>query len=184
MSSTTDADDESASSSSSSTTLTARREKFAGGVAAVDEKVEGVLVNWSRREKIAGGVATTMTARREKIGGGPVAVDSKVEGVLVNWCRKMAVDERRLRQVVPTAMELLGDCFGKITIIPFRVSLTTSFWVALRVCSGGSTCRDLRRLEQISGVPAKLVLTTESRLARGLKRRRSRDDHVEGWAEC
>lgn len=116
-----------------------------------------------------------------------MAVDMKVEGVLVNWCRRMAVDERRSRQVVSTVVELLGGgCLGKMTVLPFRVCLATSFWVAMRVCRLGSddTCRDLRRLEQISGVPGKLILATESRLARVLKRRRSRDNHEEGWAEC
>jgi len=129
--------------------------------------------------------------RREKGGSGggvggasTVAVDSKVEGVLVNWCRRMAVavDESR---VVPTAMELLGGCFDRMTNLPFRISVTASLWMALRLCSsGGATCQDLRKLEQISGVPAKLLLATESRLARALKRRRSRDNHEEGWAEC
>lgn len=125
--------------------------------------------------------------RREKGGDGggggvvAVAVDKKVEGVLVNWCRRMAVDERR---VVPTAMELLGGCFNRMTNMPFRVSLTASLWVAFRLCGGGATCQDLRKLEQISGVPAKLLLATESRLARALKRRRSRENHEEGWAEC
>lgn len=130
--------------------------------------------------------ASAARMRIEKGGGGgggvaAVAVDKKVEGVLVNWCRRMAVDERR---VVPTAMELLGGCFNRMTNLPFRVSLTASLWVAFRFCGYRAACQDLRKLEQISGVPAKLLVATESRLARALKRRRSRDNHEEGWAEC
>lgn len=124
--------------------------------------------------------------RRENKRSVGVAVDLKVEGVLVNWCRRMSVYESKSCSVVTTAVELLGGCLNRMTVLPFRVSLAASFWAAMRVrrCLRGDTCRDLRRLEQISGVPAKLILATESRLARALKRRRPREDHEEGWAEC
>lgn len=131
-------------------------------------------------------VSSAARKRKEKKRSVGVAVDLKVEGLLVNWCRIMSVDERKSWDVVTTAVELLGGCSNRMTVLPFRVSLAASFWVAMRVrrCLGGDTCRDLRRLEQISGVPAKLILATESRLARSIKRRRSREDHEEGWAEC
>uniref|UniRef100_A0A7C9A321 B box-type domain-containing protein n=1 Tax=Opuntia streptacantha TaxID=393608 RepID=A0A7C9A321_OPUST len=131
-------------------------------------------------------VSSAARKRREKKRSVGVAVDLKVEGVLVNWCRRMSVDERKSWKVVTTAVELLGGCLNRMTVLPFRVSLAASFWVAMRVCCclGGDTCRDLRRLEQISGVPAKLILATESRIARAVKRRQSRADHEEGWAEC
>ncbi|KMS97208.1 hypothetical protein BVRB_7g177600 [Beta vulgaris subsp. vulgaris] len=142
---------------------------------------------------------TSLRKRREKVDGqrrekGTVVVDLKVEGVLVNWCKRMeVVQERDIGQVVNMAVELLSGCLDRITVLPFRVLLATSFWVAVRFClrgSGGggtqsaSTCQDLRRVEQISGVPAKLILATEAKLARVIKRRRSREDHEEGWAEC
>ncbi|XP_021720322.1 B-box zinc finger protein 32-like [Chenopodium quinoa] len=127
--------------------------------------------------------------RRER--NSTVVVDLKVEGILVNWCKRMGVvEERDYGKVVNMAVELLSGCLDGITVWPFRVSLAASFWVAIRVCgsrsssSAASTCQDLRRLEQISGVPAKLILATEAKIARVIKRRRSRKDHEEGWAEC
>lgn len=121
--------------------------------------------------------------RREKAGGQLPAVDFKVEGVLVNWCRRMAVEQKKSRRVIHTAVEVLGGCLDRMTVFPFRVSLAAAVWVALRLC-GGDACQELRRVEMTSGVPAKLILATESRFARVLKRRRSCEDHVEGWAEC
>lgn len=152
---------------------------------------------------------TSFRKRREKLGGvdvkrgkGTVVPDLKVEGVLVNWCKKMSgcggsgVEERQIGAVVNTAVELLSGCLDEITSLPFRVSLAACFWVAIKVVrrrsgvhsSGGasstSTCQDLRRVEQISGVPAKLILATEVKLARVIKRRQPRNDQEEGWAEC
>lgn len=105
------------------------------------------------------------------------------EGVLENWCRRMGVEDRKRRKVIPTAVKLLRGCVDRMTVLPFRVSLAAALLVALRV-RGGDTCQDLRKVERISGVPAKLILAIESRLARVLKRKRSREDSEESWAEC
>lgn len=136
--------------------------------------------------------------RRRRERGTVAVVDLKVEGVLVNWCRRMGVvEEREIGQVVNMAVELISGCLDGITVLPFRVSLAASFWVAVRVVCcrgrrgggggglrGASACQDLKSVEQISGVPAKLILATEAKLARVIRRRRSREDHEEGWAEC
>ncbi|KAL2932760.1 B-box zinc finger protein 32 [Bienertia sinuspersici] len=142
------------------------------------------------------------TKRREKVeirkrGKGKMVMDLKVEGVLVNWCKRIGVlEDKEINQVVNMAVELMGGCLDRIAVLPFRVSLAASFWVAVRVCRRGggvgvqlpsadsSACQDLKRVEQISGVPAKLILATEAKLARVIKRKRSREDHKEGWAEC
>ncbi|KAH9619551.1 hypothetical protein KSS87_009877 [Heliosperma pusillum] len=121
--------------------------------------------------------------RRSNTKGGimGIPVDTKVEGVLVNWSRNIGLEDAR---VVQSAAEILSGCTDKMTILPLRVSLATAFWLAMRLCYGEtSTCQTLRRLEQISGVPAKLIIATEQRMARVIKRRQPREDHEEGWAE-
>ncbi|XP_021761916.1 B-box zinc finger protein 32-like [Chenopodium quinoa] len=171
-----DDDDDSLSSSSSCISSTGD---------AAEDAAEMTSSSISKRAKMAD------VRRRERNSRSTVVVDLKVEGILVNWCKKMGVvEERDYGKVVNMAVELLSGCLDGITVWPFRVSLAASFWVAIRVCgsrslsSAASTCQDLRRLEQISGVPAKLILATEAKLARVIKRRRSREDHEEGWAEC
>ncbi|KNA22382.1 hypothetical protein SOVF_034670 [Spinacia oleracea] len=154
----------------------------------------------STGEEAAVSSSSTMSRKRVKVDvrrreKGTAVVDLKVEGVLVNWCRRMGVvEEKDVSQVVNMAVELLSGCLDGITVWPFRVSLAASFWVAVRVCcrrGGGARClspppttQDLRRVEQISGVPAKLIIATEAKLARVIKRRSSRVNHEEGWAEC
>ncbi|XP_074288058.1 B-box zinc finger protein 32 [Silene latifolia] len=120
--------------------------------------------------------------RRSTNGGmTTISVDAKVGGILVNWSRTLGVEDPR---VVQTAAEILSRCTDKMTILPLRVSLATVFWLAMRLCYGEtSNCQTLRRLEQISGVPAKLIIATEHRMARVIKRRQPREDHEEGWAE-
>ncbi|KAK9734145.1 hypothetical protein RND81_04G118100 [Saponaria officinalis] len=116
---------------------------------------------------------------RRRSGGAAVAVDEKVEGILVNWCRKMDMKENNNSNVVKMVVEVLSRCMGKMTILPFRVLLAAAFWAVIRTRGGG----ELTRLEQISGVPGQLIVATESRLARVVKRRQTREDHEEGWAE-
>ncbi|XP_057549734.1 B-box zinc finger protein 32-like [Amaranthus tricolor] len=121
---------------------------------------------------------------------GMVVTDLKLEGILLNWCSKMEIaEEAKFGQVVTMAVELLTGCLDKITILPFRVSLAAAFWIAIKVCNRrngafySSTCQDLKRVEQISGVPVKLILAAEAKIVRVVKRRRSSDNHEEGWAE-
>ncbi|XP_074295671.1 B-box zinc finger protein 32-like [Silene latifolia] len=113
-------------------------------------------------------------------------VDGRVEGILVNWSRRMGVEERK---VVKVAAEVVTAWrMDKMTVVPLRVVLAAALWVGIRVrvrvsggnCGGGEL---LRRLEQISGVPVKLILIMGSRLARVVKCRGSRVDDQEGSAE-
>lgn len=46
------------------------------------------------------------------------------------------------------------------------------------------TWKVLKRLEEISGVPAKLILAAESKLERALSKEQRHLDLKEGWAEC
>lgn len=87
--------------------------------------------------------------------------------------------------------------------LPLRVCLAASMWLGLRLSLDKSalTWKLLKRLEEISGVPAKIILAAESKLGRAVSSVRGGrgggevvdgdgdgdDDHerlVEGWAEC
>ncbi|XP_057535795.1 B-box zinc finger protein 32-like [Amaranthus tricolor] len=162
-----DYDDDRSSSCSSCVSST--------GEAAVEE-IESTS---SQKRKVAG----ETVRKREK---GTVVVDLKVEGILVNWCRRIGFrEEREIGKVVSIAVEIMSGCLRKITILPFRVLLAASFWICCQNCGAHSlsTCEDLKKVEKISGVPAKLILATEAKLSRVIKRRCSREDHEEGWAE-
>ncbi|KAK9281470.1 hypothetical protein L1049_004391 [Liquidambar formosana] len=113
----------------------------------------------------------------------PSKVDAKAEGIFVNWCRKLGLS---YNYTVRVASQALSVCLAELTVLPFRVSVAASFWFSLRLRreSATSTCQNLKRLEEISGVPAKLILATESKLARVLRVRKELRDQEEGWAEC
>ncbi|XP_052174492.1 B-box zinc finger protein 32 [Diospyros lotus] len=115
------------------------------------------------------------------------AVDSKAEGILVNWCRKLGLSGVISSAVVPFAIQGLRICVDELFPVPsFRVLLAASLWFSLRLRGDRSlsTWHALKRLEQISGVPGKLLLASESKLWRMFRRRNS-DSHQleEGWAE-
>ncbi|CAB4272002.1 unnamed protein product [Prunus armeniaca] len=115
------------------------------------------------------------------------SVDAKAEGSFVNWCSKLGLNGNYTAAVVSTASNALGFCLGRLTGVPLRVCLAASFWFGLRFCGDRSvsTRQNLRRIEELSGVPAKLILAVEAKLGRELRIRRARrDDLEEGWAEC
>ncbi|KAK6915206.1 hypothetical protein RJ641_020323 [Dillenia turbinata] len=129
------------------------------------------VVSYRRKEE----KSTTSSEKKEK------SVAVKAEGILVNWCRKLGVDGN---SVVGLASHAFAVCASKFTGLPLRVALTASLWVGLK-CGGYGRCENLKRVEEISGVPAKLVVAVESRLARVMmKMRKPRPDLEEGWAEC
>ncbi|XP_043712120.1 B-box zinc finger protein 32-like [Telopea speciosissima] len=113
----------------------------------------------------------------------PTNVDVKAEGILVNWCMKLGL---KISFYVPLVTQAFGMCLTKLMVLPFRVSLASALWFSWKFCEGtpASTCQNLKRLEQISGVPAKLILFAESKLARVLKIKETQLDQEEGWAEC
>ncbi|XP_030499327.2 B-box zinc finger protein 32 [Cannabis sativa] len=126
--------------------------------------------------------------RRRK---GLISVDTKTEGIFEKWCREIGLNGD-LAVVVRLASEALGFCVARSRLLPFRVSLAASFWYGLRSIDKSSsaeaarTLHRLRRLQQLSGVPIKLIVAVELQLDRELKaqKNRRRDDLKEGWAEC
>ncbi|CAK9146086.1 unnamed protein product [Ilex paraguariensis] len=112
-------------------------------------------------------------------------VDSKAEGIFGTWCRKLGLGGDV--DVVKMSSDAFGVFSEKLTVLPFRVRLAASLWFCLKLCGdrSASTWQVLKRLEEISGVPAKLILAAESKLARVLKvRKPRRHEEEEGWAEC
>ncbi|KAJ8759998.1 hypothetical protein K2173_010854 [Erythroxylum novogranatense] len=119
-------------------------------------------------------VKTTVT------GDVPRAV-AKAEGIFVIWCTKLGLNGDL---VVPSATRAIGLCWARLSgAVPLRVSLAASFWLGVKLCGDktSATWQNLRSLEEVSGVPIKLITALESKLEHFLKR--SRQDLKEGWAE-
>ncbi|KAB5539176.1 hypothetical protein DKX38_016709 [Salix brachista] len=106
------------------------------------------------------------------------------EGVFVNWCKRLGLNSNLVVQRATRAMAL---CFGRLAL-PFRVSLAAAFWFGVRLCGDKSaaTLQNLRRLEEASGVPSKLIVTVEMKIEQALrsKRLQLQKEMEEGWAEC
>lgn len=108
----------------------------------------------------------------------------KAEGIFVNWCGKLGV---QVDGAVRMACKALKVCLDRWTVLPFRVCLAASMWLGLRLSLEKSvlTWKVLKRLEEISGVPAKIILAAESKLERALRgEHRRRLELEEGSAEC
>ncbi|KAM1016523.1 hypothetical protein ACFX2A_047198 [Malus domestica] len=115
------------------------------------------------------------------------SVDARAKGSFVNWCKRLGVNGNLAESVVSTASNAFGFCLERLASVPPRVCLAASFWFGLRFCGDRSvfTCQNLRRVEELSGVPVKLILAVEAKLGSELRVRRARrDDLEEGWAEC
>ncbi|KAK8572676.1 hypothetical protein V6N13_048251 [Hibiscus sabdariffa] len=110
-----------------------------------------------------------------------------LEGVLTVWCRKLGLKQHS--SVVSAAASALRFCVERLKGLPFRLSLAAAFWLGLRRSRNTSEAswRNLKRVEELSGVPGKVIVAVEPRLARAMRlrlRKRIRPDMEEGWAEC
>ncbi|KAE8723429.1 hypothetical protein F3Y22_tig00012385pilonHSYRG00009 [Hibiscus syriacus] len=113
-----------------------------------------------------------------------VSYRNDMEGVLTVWCKKLGLKQH---SVVSTAASALGFCLERLKGLPFKLSLAAAFWLGLRTTRDTSVAswRNLRRVEELSGVPAKVIVAVEPRLARAMRlRKRIKPDLEEGWAEC
>ncbi|KAL0414958.1 UNVERIFIED_CONTAM: hypothetical protein Slati_3327700 [Sesamum latifolium] len=139
-----------------------------------------------------GGVDSSSTATTGKKSEQQRVEYLKAEGILGNWCRKLGVGVRG-EVAVGVACRIVRavcvDGWEWRRVLPFRVWVAASMWLGLRA-SGEKSWEVLKRLEEISGVPAKIIGAAEGRLERGLRgggggRRRRRVEALEeGWAEC
>nr|GLL23310.1 B-box zinc finger protein 32-like [Ipomoea trifida] len=125
--------------------------------------------------------------KRPPRGARSEAVDPVAEGIFVNWCARLGIGGGEDKHVTRKARGAFRLCLAHMTALPYRVSLAASLWFGLRRCPGkpGHTWRALRRLEQISGVPAKLIASAESKLQLAEKAGKQRRQWLtEGWDEC
>ncbi|CAL9079228.1 unnamed protein product [Musa textilis] len=108
-------------------------------------------------------------------------VDERVEWFLLDWSRRMGLRSRR--PCAEASARVVAACEELTAALPLRVSLATALWLAIKFCEDeASSARGrgaaLRRLEACSGVPARLILAAESRIAGCVRVAK------EGWAEC
>lgn len=111
-------------------------------------------------------------------------VDARAEGILGIWRQRMGLSES---SVVDRAARALGSCDGEMTALPLRLLLAASFWLGLRVCGGRRNATwqaQIRKLEEVSGVPAKMIAAAASKLARTSGVRRAGRGLEEGCGEC
>ncbi|XP_016445560.1 B-box zinc finger protein 32-like [Nicotiana tabacum] len=108
-------------------------------------------------------------------------------GVFMHWCTKLGMCGEEGAVVLQTACGALGICLGRFRVLPLRVSLVASLWFGLKSSGDRSKSmrRYLKRLEEISGVPAKLILAYELKLRQIMKadKQRRRQGMEESWGE-
>ncbi|XP_057474046.1 B-box zinc finger protein 32 [Actinidia eriantha] len=144
-------------------------------------KAEGILVNWCRKLGLRGHCAVVV----------PVFPKASFDK-----CDKICKISNEVGlglgledyQTGPKGLGVVGwiACEGRV--LPLRVRLAVWLWWSLRWKGCGdksaSTCQVLKRLEEISGVPAKLIVAATSQLSRVFHKRRSPSHpSQEAWAE-
>ncbi|GAA0175689.1 hypothetical protein LIER_28813 [Lithospermum erythrorhizon] len=145
--------------------------------------------------------AGAKSRNRNMVNGGQrvnLGIDSKMVGILVNWCKRLGVNDYNASDIIRTSCNVFAICGEKLTILPFRICLVASLWLGLRFSGikSLSILEGLTRLEQITGVPAKLISAAESKIERIYRsakqhqnnvqsQNHSQDDQLlkEGWAE-
>ncbi|XP_062223934.1 B-box zinc finger protein 32-like [Phragmites australis] len=112
---------------------------------------------------------------------------ARAEAVLEGWAKRMgfaAGAARRRAAAAAIALRALGRGVAAARV-PLRVAMAAALWTEITstaAVSGGDATL-LRRLEATAHVPARLVLTVASWMARASSRPSS-DDAEEGWGEC
>ncbi|XP_042385916.1 B-box zinc finger protein 32-like [Zingiber officinale] len=109
----------------------------------------------------------------------------EAEAILLGWSRRMGL--RGGRRCAEVGARVVAACGRTAAAQPLRVVLAAALWSSIKsfqveaadVESRGGAAA-LRRLEACSGVPARLILAAESRIARRVRVA----DAAEGWAEC
>lgn len=133
---------------------------------------------------------------------------------IANWSTKLHHHHHQLlnqKSIIPISIKLLELCLTRLPYIPVRVAAAASFWVAIRIThhrynnnsqttisNTSGAVSEIRRVEQVTDVPGKLILAVEGKLLRLLKRRKRcrrglagsmtmspvAVEFQEGWAEC
>ncbi|MQL90970.1 hypothetical protein Taro_023575 [Colocasia esculenta] len=132
--------------------------------------------------------ANRRPGRRRAAAAARRELDARTEAVVLSWCRRIGLGDARAPGAASHALVLGAQ---RMTGAPFRVVAAAAVWFAARLCCAEAAAMGgrrgegalLRRLEACSGVPAKLIVVAEARLARAMRRRHVADKE-EGWAEC
>lgn len=106
--------------------------------------------------------------------------EMRVEIVLRKWFRHLNL---RNPSMVPLAMDFVEKGLKKLGALSrqkIKICLAASFWLAATVCENQAHLPPVKRLEECSGIPSKLILLAESRLGRILRLKMQE----EGSAEC
>lgn len=106
--------------------------------------------------------------------------EMKVEIVFRKWFRHLNL---RNPSTVPLAMDLMEKGLQKLGALSrqkIKICLAASFWLAATLCEKQNHLPPVKRLEECSGIPSKLILLAESRLGRILRLKMQE----EGSAEC
>lgn len=116
----------------------------------------------------------------KRSGPGVLNAEMKVGLVLRKWCRQLNL---RNPSTLPLAMDLVVKGLQKLGALSrqkIRICLAAAFWLAATLSENSAHLPPVKRLEECSGVPSKLILLAESRLGGllGLKMQE------EGSAEC
>ncbi|XP_076890394.1 B-box zinc finger protein 32-like [Bidens hawaiensis] len=109
------------------------------------------------------------------------SVDWKTRDVLVSWCSRLGVSSRVVVEVARHAFQVW---WVNRSERPYRVGLAASLWLAFTKDNKKRkiTRTLLKKLEEISGVPAKSIVVEQLKLVGMLKRQRQHKE--ESWAEC
>jgi len=113
-------------------------------------------------------------------GPGMLSAEMKVEMVLRKWCRYLNL---RSPSIVPLAMDLVEkglQKLGALTRQKIKICLAASFWLAATLSLKQAHLPPVKKLEECSGIPSKLILLAEFRLGRILRLKMQE----EGSAEC
>ncbi|XP_040377024.1 B-box zinc finger protein 32-like [Oryza brachyantha] len=109
----------------------------------------------------------------------------RAEAVLEGWAKRMGLSPgaaRRRASAAGAALRAVGRGVAA-SRVPIRVAMAAALWSELSSSSrrrvGAGEAALLRRLEANTHVPARLLLTVASWMARA-----SRPAAEEGWAEC
>ncbi|CAL9075139.1 unnamed protein product [Musa textilis] len=121
----------------------------------------------------------TATKRRRGV------VEERVEAVLLSWSRRMGL--RSGWRCVEAAARVVGPHLETAAALLLPVALAAALWFAIKLRKQDAAAERgswaaLRRLEACSGVPARLIAATASRIARVAER--EVQVAKEGWAEC
>ena len=139
-------------------------------------------------------VSTADSAESTAAAPAPARRRPRAEAVLEGWAKLMgfvAGPARRRAAAAAAALRALGRGVTAARV-PLRVAMAAALWseVAPAACRGnGGDAALLRRLEAAAHVPARLVLTVASWMARAASRPAAgpaadAQDQEEGWAEC